>query len=283
MRSFMAVFAAFLIVFCGAVTSSANDREQELVDRFLKRTQEKHTKHIGFASVNFSIDRINRNNDYNAFADYTSEHLDGANLSWLSNGMSIGGEVGLVFKNRFAWSIGGEYWMKMGESLTGDVNYDAPLATSTTVREPKSEISVLGFSTGVQYYPFQHPKVVEGITGLSFRVGGTAGFYMATWDLWQEHESFNLVTSQPEYDNIAFKGTALGVSANVGADLPTNFLGLVMSADLGYQMLNFGNVAWYNSNDEEIVASYNGKSSGRVDLDLSGIRGKLEVKKFFSW
>jgi hypothetical protein len=46
--------------------------------------------------------------------------------------------------------------------------------------------------------------------------------------------------------------------------------------------LNFKNVAWYNDQDQEIVASYTGDADGRVDLGLSGFRAKIELKRFFS-
>ena len=53
--------------------------------------------------------------------------------------------------------------------------------------------------------------------------------------------------------------------------------------DANYLYLNFGNVAAYNSSDQEIVATYSGEEDGRVDLGMSGFRGKVELKRYFSW
>ena len=44
-----------------------------------------------------------------------------------------------------------------------------------------------------------------------------------------------------------------------------------------------GNMAWYNLQDQEIIATWNGVESGRVDLDMSGFRGKFEIRRYFSW
>ena len=74
-----------------------------------------------------------------------------------------------------------------------------------------------------------------------------------------------------------------GFTLDIGVEYPTKALGMVMCADLSYMYLNFSNVAWYNGDNQEIVATYNGDNSGRVDLAFSGIRGKVQIKRFFSW
>ena len=56
-----------------------------------------------------------------------------------------------------------------------------------------------------------------------------------------------------------------------------------IGVDFGYMYLNFKNIAWYNSADEEIVVTYNNSEDSRVDLGLSGFRGKVELKRFFTW
>jgi hypothetical protein len=52
---------------------------------------------------------------------------------------------------------------------------------------------------------------------------------------------------------------------------------------MNYLHLNFKNIAWYNTNGEEIVVSLNGTEDGRVDLGLSGFRGRIELKRYFNW
>ncbi|HOP07186.1 MAG TPA: hypothetical protein PLF13_07845 [candidate division Zixibacteria bacterium] len=284
MRSLTAITAALVILLCGINTSyAASDDEQILVNRFLKQAEESHTNKLTFASFNFSMDRINRNNDYNSFATYTSQQINGASFNWLDNGFSVGAEVGMVFKERIAWSVGGEYWFKMGETISGSYIYDSPLTTATTVDNPTSEMWLLGFTTGAWYYPFEHPTVRNGLTKLSLRVGGNVGFYTVNWDLWDEYASLNMATENVAGNNISFKGTTLGFNVGVGGDLPIKFWGLTLGAEVAYQYLNFTNVAWYNTTDQEIIATYNGTTDGRVDLDLSGLRGKIEIKRFFSW
>ena len=61
------------------------------------------------------------------------------------------------------------------------------------------------------------------------------------------------------------------------------FGGLVLSGEASYLHLNFTNVAWYNSVDQEVVATYGGTDATRVDIALSGVRAKINLKKYFSW
>ena len=69
----------------------------------------------------------------------------------------------------------------------------------------------------------------------------------------------------------------------MGGDYPLKFWGLLLGADMSYLYLNFKNVSWYNSADQEIVATYNDTPEGRVVLGLCGVRGKVQLKKYFTW
>lgn len=275
------IIATFLLAFiAGAV--AASDAETELVNKYIERTKEKRTRNLSWFGVHFSLNRINRHNDYNTFATNVSANLPNAQLSWLDMAPSFGINTGLLFGNRWAWSAGGEYWLKLGENLGGPYDYNTNSGT-VTVQELKSEISVFGLTTGLQFYPFAHPKPVDAVDRLSLRFGGNVGWYHASWDVWEEYQSLNLATSSTEGQNITFKGSNIGLAAVAGADYPLGFKNLVLAVEAQYLYLNFGNVAWYNTADQEIVATYNGDPSGRVDLDLSGFRGKLEIKRYFSW
>ena len=75
----------------------------------------------------------------------------------------------------------------------------------------------------------------------------------------------------------------MGFGVFTGIDYPLGIFDLAVGVDVGYLYLNFANVAWYNSQDEEVIATYTGDRDGRVDLDMSGVRGKVEIKRFFSW
>ncbi len=258
----------------------AQDTEQDIVNRYLQMGKEKYTQKIGWASATFGMDRINRNNDYNTFATRESQNLEGAGLNWLDMGTSLGVEFGMVFNRRIAWHVGGEYWMKMGDDIAGNPVY---LPTSTEIENPKSEIKVYGITTGVQYYLVNPPDTKNRLSRIAVRAGGTLGYYFANWDLWDQYQNLNLSTSAADEENTTYKGSAPGFSFNLGADYPLKFWDLAIGAEMGYLYLNFNNVAWYNSQDEEIVASYDGTPDGRVDLAFSGVKGKIEIKRFFSW
>lgn len=283
MRSIIAVVSTCVVLLAGAAPAASSDTERDLVDQFIKRTEKKHVRKLSWISGSFTINRVNESNDYNRFAAYESDYFPNTNLSSLGNGGAFGLDLGIVFRERFAWSVGGEYWLKLGESQSGSFDYNPPNAGSSTVEDLKSEIKVLGMTTGFQYYLAGNPTPTEQLQQLAVRVGGSVGYYQATWDLWSAYQNLNLSTSQSESTNIAFKGSSPGFSLNLGADYPLELMGLAVGADVSYFHLNFGNIAWYNASDEEIVASYDGTADGRVELNLSGVRAKIEVKRFFSW
>ncbi|MFH1686184.1 MAG: hypothetical protein ABIE70_01525 [bacterium] len=268
-----------LLIAASALSQSAED---QLVSQFVKRTEDKRTQKLSWASVSFQMDRINRHNDYNSFATYESANFTNANLSWLGQAKSFGIDMGIVYSRRLAVSVGGEYWLKLGDNLSGDFEYNSS-GLVTTVTDPASQISVWGVTTGLQYYPFAHPTSSGGTGRLSLRFGGTVGYYHASWNVWNEYQSLNLTTSLPEGDNISFQDSGPGFSLVIGADYPLRWKSLAVGAEFGYLYLNFDNIAWYNSSEQEIVASSNGTPKGRVDLNLSGIRAKIELKRFFSW
>ena len=62
--------------------------------------------------------------------------------------------------------------------------------------------------------------------------------------------------------------------------MPLPVAGLILEASAKYLYLNFGNVTWYNSNDEEVVAQFYDE---QVELDLSGPRAQIGFKRYFAW
>ena len=278
LKKFLAIVILLALL---APILQAQTTEQDMVNKFFERTKTKHTYKTAWLSVHFSINRINRHNDYNTFATLTSEQLNNASLNWLNVAPAFGLDFGLLFKERFAWSLGGEYWLKLTDELSGEVEY---LATGSTLDNPTSEIKVYGLYTSLHYYFFNHPKKIEHLKSLALRVGGSVGYYAASWDLWPDYQNLNLTTGTPTTsENTTFKGTAPGLKMTLGADYPINLFGMVLGADLSYLYLNFKNVAWYNSADDEIIVSYTGSPEGRVNLNLSGFIAKFELKRFFSW
>jgi hypothetical protein len=283
MRRGISLTVLLLALGLGFSSVSAQETEQEMVDRFLDRTVAKHTHKLGWASVNFSMNRINRHNDYNDFTIAESSKLSNGEFAWLDQGFIVGADFGMVFKKRFAWSLGGEYWLKLGETLEENDTY-LQLSTMTSVpSNPKSEIQVFGITTSLSYYFYNPPQAVTKLTGLSARLVGSVGYYMANWDLWTEYENLNLSTAAPVDANTTFKGTAPGFSLGLGMDYPLGFLDMGLGLDMSYLHLNFANIAWYNTDGEEIVVSLNGTEEHRVDLGLSGFRGRVELKRYFNW
>lgn len=270
-----------LVAFCGL--TMANDKEQELVNQFLKKTESKHVQKLSWMSVGFSVDRVNRNNDYNSFASSLNTQLDGGKFSWIGNATAFSAEFGAFVKSRLAWSVGGEYWLKIGQTLNGSVTYAPSGGTPAVITNPRSEIKTLGFFTSLSYYVMNAPKPSQPSNGLSAFIGGSVGYYQVSWDLFSEYQNLNLATAAPDGANTTFKGSAPGFSAQVGLEYPVKFGGLVLSGEASYLHLNFDNVAWYNSVDQEVVATYGGTNDSRVDIALSGVRAKINLKKYFSW
>jgi len=283
MRGKIVLASALIFIFSGASTAMTGETEQEIVNRYLKRAETKHTRKITWVAVNFTFNRINRYNDYNKFANHTSNHFSNTNIPWIGDGKSFGIEAGMLLGKRFTWSVGGEYWLKQGINRTGSFDYTPPDGSPTVVENLVSETQVWGIFSSAQCYLYNPPSKANLLNRLALRVGGTIGFYQTRWDLWNSYENLNLATSSPEGINTAFKGSAPGFSMQIGVDYPLRVLNFVMGVDFGYLYLNFKNVAWYNSEDEEIVATYGGTADSRVNLSFSGFRGKVELKRFFKW
>ena len=258
--------------------------EQEIIDRYMKKSDQKlkQSKKLYWLSGSFAMNRINKNNDYNDFANYTSAQFPTTQIYWLNKANSFGLELGLMINKKFAFSIGGEYWLKLGQNESGNFAYNPP-SGSTTVTELISEIKVYGLTSTVHFYLTNPPSSRNHLTNLAIKIGAGIGFYQVSWDVWDEYQNINLSSSQPAAINATFKDSNIGLSLSAGAEYPLNFGSMSLGADVNYLYLNFNNVAWYNSQDQEVVASYAGDTESRVDLGLSGVRGRIELKKFFNW
>ena len=277
------IFISVMAITLSAISTVGAETEQDIINKFLKKAEEKHTKKLSWISLSYTANRINRDNPYNRFAITTSPQVTNADLDWLDIASSFGLNMGLRISNRLAWTVGGEYWLKLGTDQAGPFTYTAPSGESSEISSLTSQIKVYGFSSGVQYFLMNPPQPETPIQGLSIRLNSTIGYYCASWDLWNEYENLNLATSAPSQGNTTFKGSAPGISFNIGIDYPLNFFNMSLCADGGYFHLNFKNVAWYNTNGDEVIVTYNGTADSRVDLKLSGFRGKVEFKRYFQW
>ena len=264
---------------------TAQFSEQEIIDRYMKKSDQMQKQHkkLYWLSGSYAMNRINKNNDYNNFANYTSAQFPTTDILWLNKANSFGLEFGWMFNKKFAVSIGGEYWMTLGQNQSGNFAYNRPIGGTTTVTELISEIKVYGLTSAVHFYLTNPPSSRNHLTNLAVKVGAGIGFYQVSWDVWDEYENINLSSSLPAAINATFKDSNIGLSLSAGAEYPLNFGSMSLGVDVNYLYLNFNNVAWYNSQDQEVVASYAGDTNSRVDLGLSGVRGKIELKKFFNW
>ncbi|MEE8578035.1 MAG: hypothetical protein V3T31_12330 [candidate division Zixibacteria bacterium] len=274
-----------VLVAVGATFASAQmgGSEDDIVAKYLTKADIKHKQTLGWASLHFSGTQINKNNNYNDFANYVSGQIDGGQIDWLSQGFSIGAEFGVIFKEKIAWSLGGDFWLTQGNSLSGTFAY-SPGGGSTSITDPASKVKVLGAYTGFHYYLFNPPNKSGQLDGFSFNFGGSIGYYLASWDLWSTYQNLNLATAATSWEeNVTFKGSAPGFSFDIGADYPLKIWNMAIGAEVGYLYLNFTNIAWYNASDDEVVVTYQDTEDSRVDLALSGVRGKFALKRFFSW
>lgn len=266
-----------------SIPASAQNTEQELINKYLsKTTKQQKKKKLYWVSANYSLNRINRDNDYNKFAIYESSLFSNTDLSWLNTAMSFGLEFGWLVNDKFSWTLGGEYWMPVGETQTGSFDYNPP-SGNQTVNEIKSEIKVYGISTGVQFYVLNAPTPDQRLSKTAVKVGVGAGYYQAQWDVWDEYSNLNLATGSPSATNSTFKDNGLGLTFSLGAEYPLSASGFALGLDMHYLWLNFDQVSWYNSQEQEVVATYEGNDASRVNLGLSGVRGKIELKRFFNW
>ena len=271
----------FLFVCIG---SAFGQTEDEIVARYLKKAEKKQKRTVGFFSANFTYGMLSDNSDYNKFADYANANISpGYPISGIWRTSQIGAEFGMMFTSRMAMRLGFDYWSKLGSSETGDYTMGiAPLGAQSDLNL-KSEVQVLGFKGGFDYYLLNPPNREGIIESLALRVGVTGGVYFAKWDVWEGITSFNLSTDNFEQNIDPLKATAPGFTAMAGIEYPTPVFDLLLGVSGGYQYLNFNKVKSYNTVDEELYVSYSSSGTDRVELDFSGLRGRVELKRFFSW
>ncbi len=283
MRVRLALALTVAALIASTAIAAPTPQEQEMVNQFLKKTEKKHkAKKVGWFSASFTANRINRNNEYNSFTNHLNSSLSGGEFSWLGQAYAAGAEFGIGVSKKMAWMAGGEFWLKTGDKLTGTITYAPPAGSPVQLTNPQSEIKVYGAYTGINYSIWNPRLAGQEIIGGSAWLTGTIGYYQVAWDLFAEYQNLNLATAAPEGTNAEFKGNAPGFSLGVGLDYPIGFAGMAFAAEANYLHLNFNNVAWYNSADQEVVATYNESPDSRVDLKMSGIRARISLKKYFT-
>ncbi len=282
---------AVLFLF-STVVPAFGQTEDEIVANYLKKAEKKQSqiskKKIGFFSAHFAYGKLPDKSPNNQFVSFSNNHIspldaNSGRLQGAYRSDQIGVNAGMMVSSRLAFKVNFEYWLKMGSNTTGDYNFAvAPIGVQNDFNL-LSELQVYGFGGGLDYYLLNPPDKDAHINSLSLHVGGGGGYYMANWDIWQGSSSFNLSTATYDENAQAIKGTAASFYGSVGIDYPIRFFDMVLGMEGQYQYLNFKNVHTYNSAGDELYLTYSDNSSDRVDIDLSGLRAKVELKKFFRW
>jgi hypothetical protein len=261
---------AFLLT---AVGSAFGETEDEIIARYLKKTEKKHKSKLGYFSAYYSYGKLSDKSDYNKFANYADFNIVGGNyVQTITRSNQIGACFGLMVTPSVALKLGFEYWDKLGSNIN----------------DYESKVQIYGFSLGCDYYILNAPHKDAYLPGIAPRLGLTGGLYITKWDIWDGLQPFNLTTGVQDIvlanENAGpMNGVAPGITATAGVDIPTPVWDMVIGTDISYLYLNFSKVKAYNSVDDELYVSYTASADDRVNLDFSGFRGKVEIRKFFRW
>jgi len=260
--------------------------EEEVIAKYLKKAEKKQERlqKTYFATISGSYGKFTDETDYNKFHVYANANINpGGPVEGIWRSKQFSASMGTMVARNIAVSLGFEYWLKMGGETVGDYTLQISPLGDMDDFSVRSEVSVYGISSGVDYY-LLNPPDADGIAkSLGIRVGGGLGYYWTKWELWQGVSSINLSTGFEETAVEPLKGSALGFQGWIGFDYPTGIWGLVVGLDANYLYLNFSDVKSYNSLGEELYATYSDSPDDRVELDFSGPRGKFQIKKYFRW
>ncbi|PKK84941.1 MAG: hypothetical protein CVT49_01950 [candidate division Zixibacteria bacterium HGW-Zixibacteria-1] len=282
---FKKLIPVFIALFAITVAASAfGQTEDEIISKYLKKMEKDRKHKIYYGSLSFSYGKLPNSSDYNVYSNYVNVNVGPDNpMTGIWRSKELSANMGMMISKKTSFQLGFDYWLKMGDNRNGDYTFSiSPLGTQTDF-ELISEVQVYGITGGVDYHLLNPPDNEGIVNGFNVRVGGGGGIYFSKWEVWSGASSFNLSTSDEEANVAPLKGTSPGFSAWVGADYPTGFFGMLLSANVNYLYLNFSDVHSYNDFDEELYLSYTSNPEDRVELDFSGLRGKIEFKKYFKW
>jgi len=296
--AYFIVALTFLLVMFGATsrTAQADDDypkigtapgEAAAKANFLSAATEKHSRHVSFLALRFGGGLL-RGGDYDKFAAYNSANItrtDGGSaiLNGLSNSYEFGIEMGTMLGQKSSVSLGLDYWLKNGSNHVGDFTLSVEPIGSQTGFALRSQITVFGASGNFGYFLLNKPSRIGALKGLSIEAVGSAGFYFSRWNLWQGSGNINLSTGLFEQIGGALTDQAPSFAGALRFSIPTNLFHTVIAIEGGYQYLKFTNPSWKNALNEEIRPTYSANSADNVELDFSGLRGKIAIRKFMSW
>lgn len=261
----------------GVAANCLAQTEDEIIAKYLQKVEKKHKDKVGFVSAHFSYGVLSDNIGYNSFNFTSSSDLASLNGNFTPRGGifrsdEIGIHLGMMVAPQMAFKLGFDYWVPMETPANVDQNLTVGVLEFNDSYLADSKVDVYGFNAGLDYYLLNPPNEQGIMNNLAVKIGAGGGFYVSRWDIWQSDDT----------DSEPLKSNAPGFYVSGGLEYPTPFLDLVVAGDFRYFYLNFKDVTSYNSQsgDMELAYTDNGQSLG---LDFSGLRGTVELKRFFSW
>ncbi len=264
--------------------------EEELVARFLKKADKHQIKKIGFVTFSGSYGKLMTQSDYNSFASQISPNITtttgGTGLvEGIYRSKEFNLTMGMITSPTTSMEFGVSYWLELGSDQTGNynlsqVNYDDSVIHDGFSLE--SKVQVYGINGNLNYFLFNAPDRDGILHGSALKLGLGAGYYFARWNLWEGYSSYNLNTSAQQALGGKLSGSSLGFTASLGSEIPLKFGGVILEGSVKYLYLNFAKMKWYNSDNQENVATFN-NNDDRVELDLSGGRVQFGMKRYFNW
>lgn len=266
-----------LAISLASVTPAFCQTEEEVVAKYLKKAEQKREKKIWFVTASGLYGKLSDDNQYNDFRANSATGLDGI---YRSKELSVG--FGLIAAKNLAVGASVNYWFKLGNEATGDyVNLTEDPIETVANTDMKSNLQVYGFTGNIDYFVMNSPDKFGVLRGPALKISVGAGYYFARWELWKGFMGYNLDTETSEEIDDKLTGGAFGGSVGLAAEMPINFGGLVAEGALRYEYLKFSKIKWYNADDQEVVVIGNAVPE-RVELDLSGPRVQLGLKRYFS-
>ncbi len=271
----------------GRPSIETTPEEAAVKAKFLKESEEKHTRHVSFLALRVGGGLLD-GGDYDKFAAFNNSNItrtDGGSevLSELSNSLEVGLEMGVMLGSKSSVSLNLDYWLKNGSNNVGDFTLGVAPLGSQTGFALQSEITVFGAAGNFGYFLLNPPSKTGVSKGLSIEAIGTAGFYFSKWDVWQGSGNINLSTGLFEQVGGSMTDQSPGFGAGMRFSLPTGVFGTSLALEGSYLQLKFSNPSWKNASNEEIFATFSANSNDQVELDFSGLRSKFEIRKFMSW
>lgn len=268
-----------VILFLVSIVGSAMAQtEDEIIAKYLKKTEKKHRIKVGFISGHFSYGKLSNEMGYYRTMSFTASSelssMDGfiRPHAGLYRSKEFGLSLGMMFKPKVALNLGFDYWWPFSTDFTVDLNSTFGVLEESGRFINDKGIKVYGFKVGFDYYLINEPDKMGVLHSLAVKAGGGMGYYKSSWNLWEEGDE----SSDP------VNASAPGFWVKSGVEYPLGFLDMVIAADMSYFYLNFSGLESYNESGGNMTLSYAG--DGReVEFDFSGLRGNLALKKFIRW